>query len=150
MPGTHRAKKIQLPKPLREEATELPSRYIRVTDRAISAPRPGRFSSTCPAPGISQANRMAENHFEDDGRDAGLAKGVVGAGVRGKPAPGISLTQSFYSIRTRTLQTEANTHTRAAGIGDQKGSAGVGFQKLQFLIVDFHSVFGSGGEAEHE
>src|SRR5947207_4378589 len=100
-----------------------PSRYITVTDRAIRAPRPGRFSSTCPAPGISQANRMAENHFDDDGRDTGVAKGVVGAGVRGKPAPGISLTALFYRIRGQPLnygspQSDAHPHLRAAGFGD--------------------------------
>src|ERR1051326_6808039 len=86
-----------------------PSRYITVTDRAIKAPRPGRFSRTCPAPGISQAKSMAENHFDEDGRDA--AKGVVGAGVRGKPAPGISLTTLFYRIRGRPSEAHANTDT---------------------------------------
>jgi len=115
-----------------------------VTDRAIKAPRPGRFSRTCPAPGISQAKRMAENHF-DDGREAGLAKGVVGAGVRGKPAPGISLTALFYRIRGRPSEVHADTDIRTAGIRYQKSSAGVGFDKLQFLIVDFHSVLGARG-----
>src|SRR5512140_1002915 len=127
-----------------------PSKYITATDSAIRAPRPGLFSRTCPAPGISHAKRTAGNQFVEDGRDAGVAKGGVGAGVRGKPAPGISLTQSFYSIRTWTPQADAHAYTGAAGIGHLKSPASIGFQKLQFLIVDFHSVLGSRGQAEHE
>src|SRR5580704_7288336 len=70
-----------------------PSRYMIVTDPAISAPRPGRLSSRCPAPGISHANTMAESQFEDEG-----TAGADCVGVTGKLAPGLSLTRSFYRI----------------------------------------------------
>lgn len=78
-----------------------PSRYMEITHAAIRAPRPGRLSRTCPAPGMIHANTTAASQ----GAEAcGVLEGVVpggtvaGVGVMGK-APELSLTESFYRIR---------------------------------------------------
>jgi hypothetical protein len=97
-----------------------PSKYITVTEAAIKAPRPGRLSSACPAPGISHASTTAGNHLEEEGRDDdGAVTGLLGKGVTGKPAPGVWLTQSFYSIRAcllnqGTSQPDPHSRIRAA------------------------------------
>ena len=69
---------------------------MEVTDKAIKAPRPGRFNRTCPAPGRIHASTIAGSHGVAGA--SGAVEGVVdGAGVTGK-APGLSLTNSFYRI----------------------------------------------------
>src|ERR1041384_1732495 len=106
-----------------------PSRYITATDPAIRAPRPGRFNSKWPAPGISQARRTAENHlFEETGAAAG-------AGVTGRLAPGRSLTALFYSIGGRPPQTDPHAEIAAAGSPYKQRHAGSGFQELQFPVL---------------
>src|ERR1041385_8538923 len=77
-----------------------PNTYINVTDAAISAPRPGRLSSTCPAPGIIHASTTAGSQGVEGA--SGALEGAVAGGVTGK-APGLSLTNSFYPIRRRPL-----------------------------------------------
>ena len=123
---------------------------MEVTDAAIRAPRPGRLSSTCPAPGIIHASTTAGSQDVDV---SGALDGVAGDGVTGK-APGLSLTNSFYriglSLRARPSQAYPHTHIRAARSRDHERAAGVGIQELQLLVVDFHGVLGSGGQAQHE
>ena len=131
-----------------------------VTDPAISAPRPGRLSNRCPAPGISHARRMAENHLEDEGDVAGVVDGLVagvgdGTGVTGKAAPGLSLTNSFYPIGVRSFdawspQPDPHACTGARGSRYPERAAGVGVEQFELLVVDFHSVLGSGGQAQHK
>ncbi len=131
-----------------------PSRYMEVTDAAIRAPRPGRFSRTCPAPGMIHANTTAGSQGVEEGA-SGTLEGVAadGDGVTGK-APGLSLTDSFYRIdmilRARASQTYPHTHAGAAGYRYLERAPGVGIQELQLLVVDFHGVFGSGGQAQDE
>src|SRR6185503_5089933 len=120
-----------------------PSRYIMVTENPIRAPRPGRFSRKCPAPGISQPSRMAANQLEDAGSEAGVAEG---AGVTGNAAPGLSLTESFYRI----TKPYPHAHLPTARSRHPQSAAGVSIQELQLLVVDFDSVFGSRSQTQHE
>src|SRR5665213_587679 len=134
-----------------------PSRYMEVTQAAIKAPRPGRFSSTCPPPGMIQANTTAASQ----GAEAcGVLEGVVtggtvaGVGVTGKLAPGLSLTESFYRIGLTwsdgPSKFHAHTYVRAAGGRHGERAAGVSVQELQLLVVNFYGVLGSWGQSQHE
>ena len=120
---------------------------MEVTDAAIRAPRPGRFSRTCPAPGMIHANTIAVSQGAE-GASGILGVAADGDGVTGK-APGLSLTDSFYRIdmilRARPSQAYSDTHVGAAGNRYLERAAGVGIQELQLLVVDFHGVLGSGG-----
>src|SRR5690242_18581863 len=137
-----------------------PSKYIRTTDAAISAPRPGRFSSKCPAPGRIHARRMAVSACEGElDEDAVGAGPVAGEGGAGNAAPGLSLTVSFYRIRRlrragrfRGQSPQPNSNARAGVSGSRhlKGSARIRVQKFQLLVVDLHGVFRSGRKPEDE
>src|SRR5205085_35245 len=88
---------------------------------------------------------------------AGALAGVTGGVVRGN-APGLSLTNSFYRIWRRRLnllgagpsQFDSNPGIRVSWRRYLKRAAGVSIEVLQFLIVNLHRVFGTGGQTEDE